>query len=85
MTKPINYKIQPSYYQNNQIDLIEMWSQIFSHEEFYAIMKSHAMKYLVRFNNKNGAEDLNKADEYINRLKAYYEKWNSGDQFAEEP
>ncbi|AMV65186.1 Hypothetical protein ADU71_1290 [Pediococcus damnosus] len=37
------------------------------------------MKYLVRFNNKNGVEDLNKADEYINRLKAYYQKWNGGD------
>lgn len=79
MTKPINYKIKPSYYQNNQIDLIEMWSQLFTHEEFYAIMKSHAMKYLVRFNNKNGTEDLKKADYYIQRLNDKYEEWSDID------
>lgn len=65
-TKP--EKIKPSYYRNNGTDLIKMWSQLFSVDGFRTAMKSHITKYVVRYDQKNGIEDLEKAKYYIERL-----------------
>lgn len=60
--------IEPDYYRNNGTDLIEMWSKLFSVDGFRTAMKSHIMKYVVRYDQKNKIEDLEKAKYYIERL-----------------
>lgn len=69
--KPDN--IKPNHYNKGKKDLIEMWYQTMTLEQFRGSMKSNIIKYTMRYENKNGVEDLNKAIEYIERLKKYEE------------
>lgn len=61
--------IKPSHYRKGEVDLIESWYQTMPFDGFRWAMKSHIMKYIYRFEEKNGAEDLDKATYYIERLK----------------
>lgn len=70
--KPDN--IKPNHYKQGKEDLIEMWYRTMTLEQFRGAMKSNIIKYTMRYENKNGVEDLNKAIEYIERLKKYEEK-----------
>lgn len=70
--KPDN--IKPNHYKQGKEDLIEMWYRTMTLEQFRGAMKSNIIKYTMRYENKNGVEDLNKAMEYIERLKKYEEK-----------
>lgn len=66
--------IKPNHYKQGKEDLIEMWYRTMTLEQFRGAMKSNIIKYTMRYENKNGVEDLNKAIEYIERLKKYEEK-----------
>lgn len=61
----------PNHYQSEDgievIDVIKAFTKNLSGEE--AFCAGNAIKYILRFDNKNGEEDLNKAIWYINRLK----------------
>jgi hypothetical protein len=70
--KPDNVK--PNHYNKGKKDLIEMWYQTMPLEQFRGTMKSNIIKYTMRYENKNKLEDLNKAMEYLERLKKYEEK-----------
>ena len=39
-----------------------------SYEAFKGYLQGNALKYVIRFDRKNGVEDLKKAQWYINRL-----------------
>lgn len=69
--KPDN--IKPNHYNKGKKDLIEMWYQTMTLEQFRGAMKSNIIKYTMRYENKNGLEDINKAIEYLTRLKGYEE------------
>ena len=58
----INSKIKPSYYGSG-IDVIE-----FCLRNNLTFMQGNVIKYVTRYKNKNGIEDLEKAKEYIERL-----------------
>lgn len=59
----------PTYYQNNNgDDLITYFAKNFTREQFVGFMVGNIMKYVTRFEGKNGLEDLDKAKEYITRL-----------------
>lgn len=66
--------INPNHYNKGKKDLIEMWYQTMPLEQFRGAMKSNIIKYTMRYENKNQLEDLNKALEYLKRLKEYEEK-----------
>ena len=66
--------IKPNHYNKGKKDLIEMWYQTMPLEQFRGAMKSNVIKYTMRYENKNQLEDLNKALEYLKRLKEYEEK-----------
>lgn len=66
--------IKPNHYNKGKKDLIEMWYQTMTLEQFRGAMKSNIIKYTMRYENKNQLEDLNKALEYLKRLKEYEEK-----------
>lgn len=66
--------IRPAHYRQGSHDLFEGWYHEFPFDEFRAIMKSHIYKYLHRYQDKNGTEDLDKASYCIDRLKEYEER-----------
>lgn len=70
-TKPESDKIIPSHYHNSKVDRIEVWYQTNDMKSFRAIMRSHIDKYVWRYEHKGGVEDLDKANEFIRRLKEY--------------
>ena len=57
-----NSKIKPSYYGTG-IDVIE-----FCLRNNLTFMQGNVIKYVTRYKEKNGIEDLEKAKEYIDRL-----------------
>lgn len=59
----------PSHYQGtNGIETIECIESAMSKEAFKGYIKGNVIKYVMRYENKNGAEDLFKAQWYLNRL-----------------
>lgn len=56
-------KIKPSYYHKGKIDTIK-----FCLENDLDFLQGNIVKYVVRYKEKNGLEDLNKAKEYLDRL-----------------
>lgn len=71
---PTTDAIRPAHYRQGTHDLFEGWYHEFPFDEFRAIMKSHIYKYLHRYQDKNGTEDLDKASYCIDRLKEYEER-----------
>ncbi|WP_461199183.1 DUF3310 domain-containing protein [Enterococcus sp. N249-2] len=63
--------IKPSHYNQGDMDLIEAWYHLKPFNEFAASMEFNIIKYTLRWRDKNGLEDLQKAEEYKKRL-AYY-------------
>lgn len=55
-------KINPSYY-GKEIDVID-----FCHANNLDFMQGNVIKYVTRYKEKNGLEDLLKAREYIDRI-----------------
>ena len=66
--------IHPGHYNQGDMDLFETWYLTYPFNEFRAIMKSHIAKYLHRYQDKNGTEDLDKASYCIKRLREYEER-----------
>jgi len=69
-----NTPVTPSHYRQGKTDLFETWYLTYPFNEFRAIMKSHIAKYLHRYQDKNGTEDLDKASYCIQRLREYEER-----------
>lgn len=55
--------IKPSYYHKGKVDTIK-----FCLENDLDFLQGNVVKYVVRYKEKNGLEDLNKAKEYLDRL-----------------
>ena len=70
--------VQPNHYRQGSVDLFETWYLTYPFNEFRAIMKSHIAKYLHRYQDKNGTEDLDKASYCIKRLREYEERVANG-------
>ena len=74
ITPADNTPVTPSHYRQGKTDLFETWYLTYPFNEFRAIMKSHIVKYLHRYQDKNGIEDLDKASYCIKRLREYEER-----------
>ena len=59
---------QPSYYLKGGIDLIDFLEQQGRLEEIKHFSKVNILKYVLRYEEKNGMEDLKKAFFYLNKL-----------------
>ena len=66
-------KIKPEYYKNGQFDVIDNLVNIYGYEAARDFCRGNIIKYITRFEDKNGLEDLKKAEQYIKRLKDLYE------------
>jgi hypothetical protein len=60
--------VNPDHYKQGDIECIEAIKASMTHEEFIGYLKGNAMKYLWRYRNKNGVEDLKKMNWYSDRL-----------------
>jgi hypothetical protein len=67
MHDPVN---SPKHYADNDggIECIEAIEASMSMEEFKGFLKGNVQKYVWRYAQKNGAEDLKKAKWYLERL-----------------
>lgn len=67
--------IKPNHYAQGAggatFDVIEALYQVLPWEQFKGYMKGNIIKYTVRYDAKNGTEDVEKAAEYNRRLMAY--------------
>lgn len=59
---------QPNHYHQHEIDTIRFLQEGFSPDVFAGFAIGHIIKYLHRFQYKNGMDDLYKAKDYMNRL-----------------
>lgn len=61
-------KINPSHYKTKPKETIERIVDNLSLCEFKGYLKGNILKYLDRYQDKNGVEDLKKANWYLNKL-----------------
>lgn len=65
----------PVHYNHNRlgIECIKAIEASMTEDAFKGYLKGNIMKYLWRFERKNGIEDLKKANVYLNWLQREYE------------
>lgn len=67
-----NYINHPAHYQG-EIECIDAIKAALSAKEFTGFVKGNILKYIWRESQKNGLEDLKKAQWYLERLIDFYE------------
>jgi hypothetical protein len=60
--------INPDHYKSKSKETIERLQDNLTQGEFKGYLKGNILKYLDRYEHKNGVEDLNKANWYLNKL-----------------
>lgn len=68
---PVN---SPTHYQMGLIETIASIKNILGHDKFQAYCIGNVIKYLSRYREKNGLEDLKKAETYISFIIKSYEE-----------
>lgn len=63
-----------SHYKNQGIEPIDLMRENFSKEEFTGFLQGNVLKYMLRYKDKNGVEDLKKAKTYLTWLIKEEEK-----------
>jgi hypothetical protein len=58
----------PFHYTRNGMETIDVIEDSMSREQYCGYMRGNIIKYLLRYEHKNGIEDLKKANWYLNRL-----------------
>ena len=56
------------YFEHTSLECIEVMELIFGHDIVEQFCVCNAFKYMWRYKLKNGVEDLNKADWYLNYI-----------------
>lgn len=59
---------RPNHYHRNNMDVIKFAELQFTKEELKGFYRINALKYITRFDRKNGREDLEKGLFYLNKL-----------------
>lgn len=62
--------IKPDYYHQNGIDVIRCIELLQGQDAAIEFCRGNVLKYITRFDKKNGEVDLLKAQTYINRMLA---------------
>ena len=61
-------KINPMHYRVGGIETIDYIQSKMPPEAFEGYLQGNIIKYISRYKNKNGIEDLQKAEWYLTRL-----------------
>ena len=66
--------INPSHYQNGKVECIDaLESATINKTGLEAVCTANVIKYLWRYEDKNGLEDIKKAQWYLNKLISHVE------------
>ena len=66
---PTKDATNPDYYKNKPIEIIDCIASItYGKDGFGGFLVGQVVKYVARYNEKNGLEDLRKASWYLNKL-----------------
>lgn len=68
--------INPMHYKAGGIETIDYIKSKMTAEAFEGYLQGNVIKYISRYRNKNGIEDLHKAEWYLCRLIKEVQKWN---------
>ena len=68
----------PSHYNNGSIECIDAMVAAYGLEAVATFCKINAFKYLWRSEHKNGVEDLEKANWYLNKYLELVKTTNQG-------
>lgn len=68
----------PSHYADCKYECIDVMQDWMTNEEFEGYLKGCIFKYLKRYNLKNGLEDCQKAQWYLNKLVEFKSNGQSG-------
>ena len=81
MTDKINNYDHPQRYTGEDgKDLIDRFEEgLISEEQTRGFLKGNVLKYVTRYEDKNGIDDLIKAHEYLRRLIAFEDGGDSDD------
>lgn len=72
--------IKPGYYASNGKDLFDRFEEgLMLADEIRGFYKGNVFKYITRYHDKNGVEDLHKAKTYLERLIAFETQANRTD------
>ena len=63
-TSPIN----PAHYKDTPIECIEAIKAAMTEQQYLGFLRGNVIKYLWRYENKGGKQDLEKAEWYLKRL-----------------
>lgn len=69
----------PYYTSKDGEDLLAFLEKSQDYKENIAMYKMNLMKYSMRFDKKNGAEDLDKIIDYAQRCKSYIQNATNED------
>ena len=61
-------KINPGHYKDSEIECIDAIESSMSQEAFKGYLKGSVIKYIWRYEKKNGVEDLWKAQWFLTNL-----------------
>lgn len=64
----------PEHYKQFSREVIDTMAGMSTPEEFKGYLKLNAVKYISRYQGKNGIEDLDKAIWYVTKLKEFLEE-----------
>lgn len=65
-------KLRPAYYRNAGKDLFYFFNEgLLTVEEYRGFLKGNVFKYVKRYAQKHGDEDLQKAETYIEELRRF--------------
>lgn len=62
----------PNHYASSSIECIDAMQAMLTPEQFIGYLRGNIFKYQWRYENKNGAEDLEKSQWYLNKLLSLY-------------
>ena len=76
--------INPDHYKSEtSLECIEAMELLFGFEAVLNFCICNAWKYIWRWKNKNGVEDLEKAKWYIQRARGYMDPESNGNEFLD--
>lgn len=58
----------PVHYKGDKMECIDAMEAMLSYAEFRGFLRGNIFKYMWRYKEKNGIEDLRKANWYLERL-----------------
>jgi hypothetical protein len=59
---------KPPHYRTGNWEVIDILKDQLSQEEYQGYLRGNVLKYLFRYKNKGGHEDLQKAQWYLDKL-----------------